>query len=142
MRDPGLTKDDLLAWCRDVGLKPPRLYRFGFNHNNCGGLCVRGGQAHWRRTRSIFPDRFAWYAQLEQDFRAAHGDVAILKRRRHGQTHPLPLRDLHTGSAVESALTELDVEHVLRLPGLGERPEDRRRRLQVGAPVMTGDQVG
>jgi hypothetical protein len=45
MRHPSLTKDDLLAWCRDVGLKPPRLYRLGFGHNNCGGLCVRGGQA-------------------------------------------------------------------------------------------------
>ncbi|WIX85763.1 hypothetical protein [Amycolatopsis sp. DG1A-15b] len=102
---------------------------------------MRGGQAHWRRTRDVFPDRFAWYAQLEQDFRAKHGDVATLKHRRSGQTHPLPLRDLHTGSAVASALTELDIEHVLRLLGLGERPEDRRRRLQVGSPATAQDRV-
>jgi hypothetical protein len=103
---------------------------------------VRGGQAHWRRTRDVFPERFAWYAQLEQDFRAAYGDVAILKRRLHGQTHPLPLRDLDSGSLVASALTELDIEHVLRLLGLGERPEDRRRRLQMGSLATTGYQLG
>lgn len=142
MQHPDLTKDDLLAWCRGVGLEPPRLYRFGFSHNNCGGLCVRGGQAHWRSTRDVFPDRFAWYAQLEQDFRAAHGDVAILKHRRHDRTYPLPLRDLHTGSMAASALTELDIDHVLRLLGLGERPEDRRRRLQVEPPAVAGDRAG
>ena len=142
MQHPDLTKDDLLSWCRNVGLEPPRLYRFGFSHNNCGGLCVRGGQAHWRRTRDVLPDRFAWYAQLEQDFRATHGDVAILKHRRHGQTHPLPLRDLHTGSLVASTLTELGIEHVLRLLGLGERPEDRRRRLRVGSPAKAGTRAG
>lgn len=96
---------------------------------------MRGGQAHWRRTRDVFPDRFAWYAQLEQDFRDAHGDVAILKRRRHGQAQPLPLRDLHTGSTVAPAPTELDIERVLHRLGLGERPEDRRRRLRVGSPA-------
>ncbi|WP_328442814.1 hypothetical protein [Amycolatopsis sp. NBC_00438] len=96
---------------------------------------MRGGQAHWRRTRDVFPDRFAWYAQLEQDFRDTHGDVAILKRRRHGQSQPLPLRDLHTGSMVAPAPTEPDIERVLHLLGLGERPEDRRRRLRVGSPA-------
>jgi hypothetical protein len=142
MQHPCLTKDDLLARCRNVGLEPPRLYQFGFSHNNCGGLCVRGGQAHWRRTHDVFPDRFAWYAQLEQDFRAAHGDVAILKRRRHGQTQPLPLRDLHADSVPAAALTELDVERILRLLGLGERPEDRRRRLRVGSPAARRDRTG
>jgi hypothetical protein len=34
MQQPDLTKDDLLSWCRDAGLEPPRLYRFGFSHNN------------------------------------------------------------------------------------------------------------
>ncbi|WP_103343801.1 hypothetical protein [Amycolatopsis sp. CA-126428] len=34
MRRPSLTRDDLLAWCRDAGLEPPRLYRLGFSHNN------------------------------------------------------------------------------------------------------------
>lgn len=96
---------------------------------------MRGGQAHWRRTRDVFPDRFAWYAQLEPDFRTTHGDVAILKYRRHGQTHPLPLCDLYTGSVVASTLTDLGIEHILRLLGLGERPCDRRRRLQVRSPA-------
>ncbi len=142
MQHSGLTKDDLLAWFRDAGLQPPRLYRLGFSHNNCGGLCVRGGQAHWRRTRDIFPGRFAWYAQLEQDFRDAHGDVAILKRRRQGQTHPLPLRELQPSPVPAAALTALNVEQVLGLLGLGERLEDRRRRLRVGSSAAPGRRAG
>ncbi|MEV6871689.1 hypothetical protein [Amycolatopsis sp. NPDC051128] len=65
--------------------------------------------------------------------------MAILKRRHHGQARPLPLRDLDTGSVAASALTELDIGYVLRLLGLGERPEDRRRRLQVGSPATARD---
>ncbi|MEV7039187.1 hypothetical protein [Amycolatopsis sp. NPDC051061] len=34
MQHPLLTKDDLLGWCRNAGLEPPRLYRFGSSHNN------------------------------------------------------------------------------------------------------------
>jgi hypothetical protein len=94
---------------------------------------VRGGQAHWLRTRDVFPDRFVWYAQLEQDFRAVHGDVAILKRRRHGRTQPLPLLHLRADTALTAELAGLDAEVILRLLELGERPEDRRRRLRVGS---------
>lgn len=93
--EPDLSKYDLLAEARALGLRPPRAYDLGFGHANCGQLCVRGGQRHWLRTLDHFPDRFADYEEREQRFRRERGrDVAILKERRGAQTRPLPLAEL------------------------------------------------
>jgi hypothetical protein len=95
LQEPELSKHDLLAEARAIGLRPPRAYDLGFGHANCGQLCVRGGQSHWLRTLDHFPDRFADYEEREQQFRRERGrDVAILKERRGGQTRPLPLAEL------------------------------------------------
>jgi hypothetical protein len=87
-------KDWMIENARRLGLEPPRLYRLGFAHNNCGGACVRAGQAAWAHLLEVFPDRFAAAEAKEALFRANHGDVAILKDRRGGTTRPLPLSEL------------------------------------------------
>lgn len=93
--EPGLSKADMLAEARALGLRPPRAYELGFEHANCGQLCVRGGQKHWLRTLEHFPDRFADYEEREQRFRRRiQKNVAILKQRRGGRTIPLPLAEL------------------------------------------------
>ncbi len=127
MRHPLLSKEDLLAWCRRVGLTPPRLYSSGFLHNNCAGLCVRGGHEHWRNLLRVFPDRFAWYERQEEDFRAVHGDFAILKETRNGQGRPLPLSELRRR---EEARGAVPVSTRRRLSGTAL---SRGRPLGVGA---------
>lgn len=57
-------------------------------------MCVRAGQAHWRRLLELHPDRFADYERQEQEFRTAFGDVAILKEQRNRVVRPLPLAEL------------------------------------------------
>lgn len=93
--EPDLTKDAMLAEARALGLAPPKAYSQGWEHANCGQLCVRGGQKHWLRTLRYFPDRYADYETREQRFRDRTGkDVAILKERRAGVTYPLTLAEL------------------------------------------------
>ncbi|RLK54460.1 hypothetical protein CLV68_6012 [Actinokineospora cianjurensis] len=92
--EPELTKEAMLAVARGLGLTPPAASQKGFAHANCGGLCVRGGQAHWRRRLVRHPDRFADYEHREQEFRAEFGDVAILKEQRDRVVRPLPLTEL------------------------------------------------
>jgi hypothetical protein len=46
-RPPYVDKHQLDDELRRRGIEPPRLNRLGFPHNNCGGACVRGGQAQW-----------------------------------------------------------------------------------------------
>jgi len=91
---PLMSKEDMLAWCRSLGIEPPRLYELGFGHNNCGGVCVRAGQKHWRHLLDVFPERYAEAERREQQLREELGDVAILRERRGGVSRPLTLTEL------------------------------------------------
>lgn len=110
--EPSLTKEDMVAEARALGLRPPDAYAEGFSHANCSGLCVRAGQAHWLRLIDKHPARFAHYEHLEAGFRARYGDVAILKQRRGGASRPLPLAELrrrhHTTTARRRSPTAPD----------------------------------
>ncbi|MGW4803082.1 hypothetical protein [Kitasatospora sp. NPDC004272] len=94
-RPPYLDKQALLAELEALGIRRPRLYRLGFEHNNCGGACVKGGQAQWLRLREVFPDRYAKAEAFEERMRAKLGkDVSILRDRTGGTTKPLTLAEL------------------------------------------------
>ena len=91
--DPA-SKEELLEQARALGVEPPRLYGLGYEHNNCGGTCVRAGAAQWRRTLATFPERYAEAEAQEEALRAELGDVAILTQTRGGVKRPLPLAEL------------------------------------------------
>ncbi|WP_330236120.1 phosphoadenosine phosphosulfate reductase domain-containing protein [Streptomyces sp. NBC_00566] len=91
-RPPYRDKERLRAEARAEGLIDPRLYRLGWSHNNCGGGCVKGGQAQWARLLEVFPERYARAEATEQKMRALLGtDVSILRDRVGGKTKPLTL---------------------------------------------------
>ncbi|MGF6884984.1 hypothetical protein ABIA39_003441 [Nocardia sp. GAS34] len=92
--EPYLSKEQMLEDCRARGLVPPRLYRLGFRHNNCGGTCVRAGQKQWRHTLHVFPDRYADAERHEAALRQKLGDRSILTIQRRGVKIPLPLSEL------------------------------------------------
>lgn len=94
---PYWSKDKFLQMARQRGIEPPRLYGLGFQHNNCGGACVRAGAAAWAHLLRVFPDRFAKAEANEELFRAKHGNFTILKSRTRGETEPLTLRELREG---------------------------------------------
>jgi len=57
---------DLTARIESWGISPPRMYKLGFPHNNCGGRCPKQGKREWRRLKTNFPDRFDEMAEWEQ----------------------------------------------------------------------------
>lgn len=72
------------------GIMRPRLYTLGFPHNNCGGACVKAGQAQWALLLKSMPDRYAYHEAKEQELRDYLGkNVAILKSKKK----PLTLQD-------------------------------------------------
>lgn len=91
---PFLTKEGVLKWLDDEGVKPPRAYGLGFPHNNCGGFCVKAGIAHFALFYRQWPQRFAWHEHWEEKLRATLGDYSMLKDRRGGIQKSLPLRKL------------------------------------------------
>ncbi|MBI2060656.1 MAG: hypothetical protein HYT87_12875 [Nitrospirae bacterium] len=108
---PYLTKTQMLDLLKIEGIKPPRLYEMGFPHNNCGGFCVKAGQAQFRRLLTVLPERYAFHEKREQEIRAfLQKNVSILRDRRGGKSEPLTLkdfrerveRDAEVGDAFES----------------------------------------
>jgi hypothetical protein len=92
-RPPYLWKPALLDLFRQRGIEPPRLYAQGFSHANCGGGCVRGGQAQWELLLRVNRSRYLEWESEEERTRAELGkDVSILRDRRGGPVRPLTLR--------------------------------------------------
>jgi len=87
--EPFVEKGDLLL---SAGIQPPRLYALGFPHNNCGGFCIKAGQAQFRLLHEQLPERYAEHEAQEESLRETLGDVSILRDRRGGETKPLTLR--------------------------------------------------
>ena len=80
--DPPLDKDAAKALVWKHGLKLPRLYELGFEHNNCGGACVKAGQQSWALLLRAMPERYAYHMEQEESLREYLGkDVSILTDR-------------------------------------------------------------
>lgn len=107
-RIPGVYEDFPLLWqpiehrayfevVQSWGIEPPRLYKEGFPHNNCGGRCVRQGISEWHRLRAVHPERFAQMRDWEQEQRAkggARANAAFCSSRVGGGRRPITLVEL------------------------------------------------
>lgn len=106
---PYLGKDEMIAMLRQRGIAPPRLYGWGMPHNNCGGFCVKAGQAQFAKLLQVAPDRYAYHERREQEFREYVGkDVSILRDRRGGETKPLTLESLRKRIEEQQQIDILD----------------------------------
>lgn len=90
---PYRAKPELLDLWRSRGIEPPRLYAQGFKHANCGGACVRGGQAQWARLLEWNRPRYLEWEAEEQVSREQLGkDVSIMRNWRQGEPVVLTLQ--------------------------------------------------
>lgn len=90
--EPYWDKCRMLAELRAVGIEPPRLYAFGFPHNNCGGFCVKAGHAQFALLLRALPERYKWHEQQEEKLREQVGDFSVMKDRRGGKTSTLTMK--------------------------------------------------
>jgi len=90
-----LTSSYLYQWVQEVGLDPPRLYDEGFQHNNCGGGCVKAGIGQFVHLYHTLPDVYRQWENAEADWQHETGfDNTILKANYHGFGEPLSLAKL------------------------------------------------
>jgi hypothetical protein len=112
--EPFLTKQQMIQMTEELGIETPKLYKLGFKHNNCGGGCVRAGQAQWKHLLDVMPERYAeWERQEEkmQDF-LGREDVTILARSVNNRKQPLSLRELRELSQNQPALIDMNDQGV------------------------------
>lgn len=75
---PYLSKAQILDQLKAEGIEPPRLYKMGFPHNNCGGFCVKAGQAQFRLLLKTMPERYAWHESEEEKTREIQRGLGIV----------------------------------------------------------------
>jgi hypothetical protein len=102
MEAPYLSKPQMSEAVSDSGLTPPRLYGFGFAHNNCGGGCVRNGLAAWRLLLHAMPERYETWCRRE-----ALIPGATFVRRSTGRREPISLRELAALSCTDYDLFDI-----------------------------------
>lgn len=108
--EPWVSRGEINEWLATTGIAIPRLYTMGFAHNNCGGFCVKAGQGSFAMLLEQMPERFAYHATQEQDFRERVGkDVAILRDRTGGTTAPLPLMEFRRRREANAPFPDWDM---------------------------------
>jgi hypothetical protein len=83
-----LTRAEQMAACEARFGFVPRLYRYGFDHNNCGGACVKAGHRSWARLLWYLPDVYAWWETNEARFQVEHATDATILRNWHKDRDP------------------------------------------------------
>jgi 3'-phosphoadenosine 5'-phosphosulfate sulfotransferase (PAPS reductase)/FAD synthetase len=91
---PFIDKSDIFKVLESKGIEVPRLYKLGFQHNNCGGFCVKAGHGHFKNLLEKMPERFAYHEAKELEWQEYTGkNNTILRDRKGGTTKPLTLKD-------------------------------------------------
>ena len=99
LNPPYLCKDDMIQMCNENGIKHPRLYDYGFAHNNCGGFCVKAGVSHFRLLLKAMPERYRYYEEQEEKIRKyLDKDVTILRHQEDNQRKNITLKQLRERS--------------------------------------------
>ena len=105
---PYLTRRQMESHLAARGIARPALYDLGFPHNNCGGFCIKAGQAHFELLLRKLPERYARHEAEEQRLREyLDEDRAILRDRRGGTVRPMTLREFR--ERVEAGGDQLDL---------------------------------
>jgi len=68
--DRNLTKADCHEIISQAGIEIPKMYRLGYENNNCIG-CPKGQMTYWNRIRRTHPDVFERMAKVERELNAA-----------------------------------------------------------------------
>jgi len=109
MDKPYLYKQDILTQLEAEEIELPRMYKMGFSHNNCGGCCVKGGQAHWINTLNNFPERYAEVESFEKEMSEfLKKDVTMLTKTKNKVKSNLSLENLRILRGERSKEVDMD----------------------------------
>lgn len=87
------SKEQILHTLGQLGIEPPRLYDMGFEHNNCGGFCVKTGQRQMAHLLKVLPTRYRWHEEQQEKLFKEIGQYGFIKRTSQGITEYLSLKE-------------------------------------------------
>ena len=107
LHERGIWREQIHEIVKADGIRLPRLYTMGFPHNNCGGFCIKAGQASFALLLENMPIRYAEHEAKEEAFRARLGkDVSIMRDRRGGINRPLTMRAFRERHELQPSLLD------------------------------------
>lgn len=76
-----LSKIDCIEMLEDSKIEIPRVYKYGYQNNNCFKTgCVQGGIGYWQKIQRDYPEKFNTMAKVEHDLTDIKGQpVTMLK---------------------------------------------------------------
>lgn len=106
---PFVNKEALLGELKRLGIKVPRLYTLGFPHNNCGGFCVKAGQAQFAKLLKEFPERYAFHEKKEKELQAyLQKPVTIMRKMVKGKKQTMSLQQFRESLQKQQDLFDKD----------------------------------
>jgi 3'-phosphoadenosine 5'-phosphosulfate sulfotransferase (PAPS reductase)/FAD synthetase len=106
---PWISKNECLEWAAREGVRPPRMYNMGFPHANCGGFCIKAGQATFKLLLKNFPERYAAHEEEERSMRELVGNHSVMRCRRGGTSKVLTMEDFRKRVEAEEQIDETDI---------------------------------
>ena len=104
-----MEKDRMLEWLDREGIAPPRLYKLGFHHNNCGGFCVKAGQAQFALLLRTMPERYKFHEDNEERLRTLlNFRHTILRDHIGNKTRPLSLKQFRERIEAQGTFDKFD----------------------------------
>ena len=77
---PYISKYEMIDGLKEVGIEIPRMYKLGFQHNNCKGCCFKGGVGHYKLLLEKDRNTYLEMENKEEMLRKTlNKDVSILK---------------------------------------------------------------
>jgi hypothetical protein len=105
---PFLTRKGMMERLRSLGLEPPRLYALGFPHNNCGGFCIKTGQAQFKLLLKTFPDRYRHHEEQQEKLFEKIGHHGTIRLTRDGNLEYLSMKQFREHLEAKRAIDEFD----------------------------------
>lgn len=87
------TREEILDVLDVMGIEPPRLYEMGFPHNNCGGFCVKTGQAQMALLLKNFPERYKTHEEQQEKLFQKIGKHGFIRRTVNGEIQYMSLKE-------------------------------------------------
>ena len=115
--DVFLTNSYKNEWLLENNITKPRLYSYGFAHNNCGGFCVKAGLGQFKKLYEFLPDVYMANEQEEQEAMRKNPKLKpFLRKSVNGTRVYLTMREYREEYLEKSAVT---ADEALEFGGCG-----------------------
>lgn len=123
----GIWVDDVFKkkWCEDHGIELPYLYKLGFPHNNCGGMCVKAGLGQFKLLWDKLPERYMWFEEQQETIMKDNPKLRpFLSKTIDKVKHYMSMKEYREAYLMPDSPMKLTIDDEIDLGGCGCAVDD------------------